>query len=1169
MLHFQPRFALLAALIFGGCADGQPAPGTALPKAKEHPTNYDLPKSDPASIAVSVGKMTPVAKREIELSGAPKWPETAQNIVFPADSNVADVSKAPYNADPTGKTDSTDAIQMALTGRKKIVYLPNGTYLISNTLRWGGERPSRQILQGQSTEKTILKLKDSAPGFNDPSNPREMVWTGKAPEQRFRTGLRNLTIDAGKDNPGVIGVRFYANNVGGVHDLRIRSGDGQGAIGLDMGYTRGHGPCLARRIRVEGFDIGIHTNGGTAGVVAEHIELVGQNKVGWSNTSQLISIHGLRSQNAVSALVNTGTALLTLINSTLEGKGGAMAIENEAAVFARNVVTSGYKLAIGGKNATTGTTISEWSSNAPLSLFASPPRSLNLPIKETPDVPWDDPKSWVSVAKFAPRKVTVDKMIRKTMRKVEVTDWSQAFQQAIDSGATTVYFPTGDYPMNGEIVLRGAVRRLIGLDSTFGGQNAHWKMSIEDGTAPVVRIERFDWMYDEMHVRCNTKRTLVFSNIMGGHDTRVETAPGSGEIFIEDMALPHFEFRGGTIWARQFNPESGYGPTPLVPRGTYVKSYDMVLNDGATVWVLGLKTEGDGTPFINQNNARLEILGGMIYANKNYRSRKQWFVNNESALSFSLTENVIRKEPFDPVVEIRGGKSRVLAEGEAPGRGGGSMVALYSGFQFAADKAPAAPQNLNAKTIGTGQISLNWSGANGADGLAVETQSEGDWKQLAVAPGEAQTLEISGLKPATTYKLRLKAFNGAGEAISSTIEAKTAAPPPPGAGTGLLTTYYGSKYMTGPKLVGAQTPDFDWSTIAPEGFKIGDFGARFVGEIEPRFSEETTFRIQNAGARLWVGGELVIDAWLPTSRTRAGKIALQSGKRVPIKFEFQGLKGAQAILNWQSDSLPLEIVPTSQLFAASAPQSEISLSAGGTKVQEGKTIALVVKKSGNGGPNEFEYSLDGSAVSGQEFTALPPKLSPGALVLQTLDDKNGEPTKTVAILLAPGPDFNVAGGPLQLQITDDDSPPAGNGSGLKGEYFADEAFAKPLVTRTDAQIDFKWDKNAPVEGQNPTEGYGIRWSGEIQPLFSGEFEFVVTATPYGRQKLTINGQVLVEAIGKTADRRGKITLQAGKKVPISIEFTNKRAYGALMKLIWKSDQQFEQVVPKSQLYPTP
>ncbi|MBV8881445.1 MAG: glycoside hydrolase family 55 protein, partial [Planctomycetaceae bacterium] len=167
-------------------------------------------------------------------------PPGSEDVVFPADSGVVDLTRPPYGAKGDGVTDCTDAINRALedqNGSLGILYLPQGTYLISNTLRWGLKKnhpASGTTLQGQSQVKTILKLKDSCAGYGDASKPKSMVWTGPAPAQRFGNSIRNLTFDVGKGNPGATGLQYIANNQGTLRDVLVRAPAGSGVTGLDM-----------------------------------------------------------------------------------------------------------------------------------------------------------------------------------------------------------------------------------------------------------------------------------------------------------------------------------------------------------------------------------------------------------------------------------------------------------------------------------------------------------------------------------------------------------------------------------------------------------------------------------------------------------------------------------------------------------------------------------------------------------------------------------------------------------------------------------------------------------------------------------------------------------------------------------------------------------------------
>ena len=115
------------------------------------------------------------------------------DIAYPVAAGVANVKA--YGAVGDGVTDDTAAIQAALDAepRNHLIYLPRGTYLISDTLRWAGtslgNNQKRQILQGQSRNGTVIRLKDRCEGITCPDRPKAMIWTGRRPAQRWRAAL--------------------------------------------------------------------------------------------------------------------------------------------------------------------------------------------------------------------------------------------------------------------------------------------------------------------------------------------------------------------------------------------------------------------------------------------------------------------------------------------------------------------------------------------------------------------------------------------------------------------------------------------------------------------------------------------------------------------------------------------------------------------------------------------------------------------------------------------------------------------------------------------------------------------------------------------------------------------------------------------------------------------
>jgi hypothetical protein len=563
---------------------------------------------------------------------------SATETLFPDAAKVVDVTKPPYNAKRDGTTDDTDAIQQALNdhpSQSAIIYLPNGKYLVSKQLRWGGSKNMRDadaakntVLWGQSKEKTIIQLKDRCPGFNDPRHARGVIWTGEAPAQRFANEIRNLTVDTGVQNPGASGVQFMANNQGGIYDVNIVSGDGQGKAGLDLGYTDEQGPMLAKNIYVQGFDYGVSSATGVASWTGENITVKFANKAGFKNSGQPASVRKFQLFGDVPAVEN-GAGLLTLIDSTLVGTGAAKDVSAVSiiggAALIRNVKTSGFKSALVDSVAKTELAephITEHCSIQPVTLVSGAASTLNLPIKETPELPWGDPSKWV-----APK-----------------TNDAAGIQSAIDSGAETVFLPRGTYNADATVIVRGNVKRLIGTKAVIDVMppllnEKKAVFQIANGASNSVILEGLHTTYANgrfVFIEHASKRTLVLNALCinfgaaqtPSHLTYRNTVPGA-DVFIEDVVSSRWEFTGQNVWARQFNAE---------PTGTRLTV------DGGTFWVLGYKTERIGEIVVAKNGAKVEILGGLSQTSGS--AQGPMFLNDNSDMSVIFSEVNHSDDPF-------------------------------------------------------------------------------------------------------------------------------------------------------------------------------------------------------------------------------------------------------------------------------------------------------------------------------------------------------------------------------------------------------------------------------------------------------------------------------------------------------------------------------------------
>jgi len=442
---------------------------------------------------------------------------------------VIDVTKPPFNAKGDGKTDDTKALCAAMRfvadsyeplagdgwsyyacklNKSWIIYLPNGEYLVSETVQqgwpervWNAKKGYQMLahfslksledaekikaadagkgfmerevygaenffirLVGQSRARTIIRLKDASPGFGG-GEAKAVVsfYLFNFSNISWANYFENITIDTGKGNPGAVGLKWNASDWGGIRNAAIRSGDGQGVAGLMMDIGIAHG--YLRDLAVDGFDVGLHMGVGYASmVVLEHATFTKQReiaiRVGKLGQRDCLSARKILFEHAPVALKTTAGSHVVLLESRATGgaaNGPALVVEKGGHLFARDVALSGYGSAVAkaGQKAVEGSLINEYVSDAPVSVGKDAPvHSMSLPVKDSPIVlPEADLNQWASVDAFG---AIGD----------GVTDDTQAVQRAMNSGKRVVWFPKAAYVINGTVAIPRTVREVAFLHAS-------------------------------------------------------------------------------------------------------------------------------------------------------------------------------------------------------------------------------------------------------------------------------------------------------------------------------------------------------------------------------------------------------------------------------------------------------------------------------------------------------------------------------------------------------------------------------------------------------------------------------------------------------------------------------------------------------------------------------
>jgi hypothetical protein len=143
--------------------------------------------------------------------------------------------------------------------------------------------------------------------------------------------------------------------------------------------------------------------------------------------------------------------------------------------------------------------------------------------------------------------------------------------------------------------------------------------------------------------------------------------------------------------------------------------------------------------------------------------------------------------------------------------------------------------------------------------------------------------------------------------------------------------------------------------------------------------------------------------------------------------------------------------------------------------------------------------------------------------------------------------------------------PVGSGTGLQGQYYSGTSFGSLLMTRVDPTVNFNWGGGTP-DPAVPGDSFSVRWTGQVQPRYSGTYTFYVNSDD-GERLWVNNQQITNDWVDHAAtERSGTINLTAGQRYDVRLEFYENGGDASVV-LSWSHDVQPKQVIPQSQLYP--
>jgi glucose/arabinose dehydrogenase/PKD repeat protein len=481
---------------------------------------------------------------------------------------------------------------------------------------------------------------------------------------------------------------------------------------------------------------------------------------------------------------------------------------------------------------------------------------------------------------------------------------------------------------------------------------------------------------------------------------------------------------------------------------------------------------------------------------------------------------------------------------------------------FAENNAPNAPTGLVA-AAGAARIALGWvDNSNNESGFRVERRTgAGAWALLANVAADATTFVDNTPVAGTTYGYRVLASNSSGNSPFSnevTIVAATPLPAPIvradfNEATGTLARSHGSASLRFNRTT--STPA--WSTNVPA--TVGGASSLDFGTTAGSFAAETDGPVpQLAGLP-----RFTITGWLNNRAAVEGS----GGNRV-VSWLSGGTAGVDLV--YRSDgSLQLGINQAAASSAARSVASRIPTSAS-ADAGNWRFFAVTYDSTLASGHVRFSFgsgTVDATADAAITYSRSTVGASAGALSIGHLNSvsRSSAPDAMFRGLIDGVQIFPaVLTQPQIVAVQRGTGVASATGNGLAGQYFNNADLTLPVLTRTDAQVNFDWGTGAPAAGVDP-DTFSVVWTGRVLADFTQTTRFH-TLTDDG-VKLWVNDQLLVDKwlVHPPTEYTGDIQLTAGCFYDIRMEFFD-NFIGAVAKLSWSGLHSALGVIPTANLF---